>query len=125
MQKLLTLAFAGSAGTLSRYFLGNWALQIFGRNFPYGTLTVNILGCFVIGLLGNLADKHAFLNEHLHLALFVGFLGAFTTFSSFAFESWLLLKSGQTLYASLNVFMSLAGCFLGLALGVRLGKVVS
>lgn len=124
MQKLLTLGIAGAAGTISRYFLGTWTLQILGRHFPYGTLVVNILGCFAIGLMGTLAEKNTFFDANLRLALIVGFLGAFTTFSSFAFETWLLLKNGETFYASLNVLGSLITCFAGLALGVWLGRVI-
>ena len=119
---LLLLALAGAAGTLSRYGLSLWTYQWLGSQFPYGTLLVNILGCFAIGLVGTLADERLILTSPIRLLLIVGFLGAFTTFSSFTYDAWILLKSGEFLRVGLNIFGTLIGCFIGLIAGVSLGR---
>ena len=124
MQKIFTLGIAGAAGTLSRYFIGTWIYQTFGTSFPYSTLAVNVSGCWAIGLLGTIAEKHLAFSDNIRFVILVGFLGAFTTFSSFTFDTWTLLKNGQTFAAGANVLVSFLGCFLGLAIGVWLGRVV-
>ena len=116
--KYLILGIAGAAGTIGRYLLGGWVHRFFDSSFPYGTLLVNFSGCLVIGFLGTLADERSLLTPTLRLALILGFLGAFTTFSSFAYETWAMFKEGETLFASLNVFCSFVFCFVGLLIGV-------
>ncbi len=118
IQKILLLCLAGSAGTLSRYFVGEWAHRFLGAHFPYGTLAVNLLGCLLIGFIGTLADERFWLGPQMRTILLIGFLGAFTTFSSFTFETWNLFKQGQLALAGLNVGLSFIGCFLGLLIGV-------
>ncbi|MBI2337039.1 MAG: fluoride efflux transporter CrcB [Deltaproteobacteria bacterium] len=122
--KFLTLALAGAAGTLCRYFLGGWVYQWMGTQFPYGTLVVNSAGCFIIGFLGTLADERSLLGPELRLALLVGFLGAFTTFSSFTYETWNLFKAGETGFAALNVMGSFLACFIGLLLGILGARLI-
>lgn len=123
--QLILLAFTGAIGTLSRYFLGNGVYTLLGTDFPYGTLVVNSLGCLIIGFIGTLADEYAFLTSENRFIIFVGLLGAFTTFSSFAYETWILFKNGQTLSAGVNVMGTLGVCFLGLILGVSLARLFS
>lgn len=124
MFKLLTLAFAGAAGTISRYLLGGWVHQWFGPKFPFGTMLCYILGCFIIGLLGTWSDEKSLLNPNTRAALLIGFLGAFTTFSSFTYETWTLIKDSQYFFAGLNIVLSLCCCFIGLFLGVILARLV-
>jgi len=124
MTRILILGLGGAAGTISRYALGGAIQRFADVHFPLGTLIVNIAGCFLIGLLGTLADERLVLNSHLRLGIFIGFLGAFTTFSTFGYETWSLLKNSQLMLASLNVFLSMAGCFIGLFVGVFLAKFI-
>lgn len=123
MPKLIAIALAGAAGSLSRYWLGGWISHHLGPRFPFGTVGVNILGCFAIGLIGTLADEKFLISPTVRFPILIGFLAAFTTFSSFSYETWILVKDGEFLLGGLNVVGSLLGCFLGLALGVILGRL--
>jgi len=118
----LLLAIFGAAGAMARYAVGGVVHDWFGSRFPYGTFVVNILGCFAIGWLGTLADERLLLSPRWRMALLVGFLGAFTTFSSFAFESWNLLKEGSLAAAALNVGASVVCGFVALGVGVWVGR---
>jgi CrcB protein len=91
----LWIALAGAAGTLCRYALGRWILTATGGAFPWGTLVVNAVGCFLIGIVAAVIEKEEMLSPALRLAVIVGFLGGFTTFSSFALESFALAKDGS------------------------------
>src|SRR3989338_8398110 len=102
MSKVLFLSLSGAAGTVARYALGGFAHQLFGANFPYGTLIVNLCGCFAIGFLATLFESKWAIAPEWRIAIFIGFLGAFTTYSSFAYETWTLFKDGQWLFAALN-----------------------
>ncbi|MBI4237602.1 MAG: fluoride efflux transporter CrcB [Deltaproteobacteria bacterium] len=118
MRKLLLLAGAGAIGTLARYGLSGWVHQWLGVGFPYGTLVVNTAGCFTIGLLGTLAEQRVWFSSELRAVLFLGFLGAFTTFSSFSYETWQLVRDGQYGLAGGNVIGTMIAGFGALLLGV-------
>lgn len=122
--KYLILGCAGAAGTICRYALGGWVHRMFSVPFPMGTFVVNLFGCLIIGFAGTLSDERQLFSPDLRIALLIGFLGAFTTFSSFAYETWTLFKGGQFLFAALNVFGSLVICFIGLVIGVILARLV-
>jgi CrcB protein len=111
---------AGGAGSVARYLIGRWAFERFGGSFPVGTLGVNLIGCFALG-----AAMHAVtawsLTPHLRAAIVIGFLGGFTTYSSFNQETIALFSAGSAGAAVLNVCLTLAG---GLAAG-WLGLVVA
>lgn len=124
MSRLPLLAVSGALGTISRYLLGGMIHQWWGAQFPYGTLVVNIVGCAAIGAVGTLAEERALFSPELRAALLLGFLGAFTTFSSFTYETWELFKSGDALFAGLNVLGSIVGCFGGLLAGVLLARLL-
>ena len=124
MLKLFILGIAGAAGTISRYLLGGWTHQLFGAEFPYGTLVVNISGCLAIGFLGTLAEERFLISPQIRTALLIGFLGAFTTFSSFAYETWSMFKDGEMMMAGLNVLASVITCFVGLLIGVFLARLL-
>lgn len=124
MLRLSMLAAAGATGTLARYALGGWIHQVFGSQFPFGTFIVNASGCLTIGFLGTLADERQFFSPDVRTAFFIGFLGAFTTFSSFAYETWTMLKDGELFFTGLNIFGSLLICFTGLFAGVMLARLL-
>ena len=118
--RLLLLALAGALGTLSRYGLGRLIHQTSATSFPVGTLVVNTLGCFTFGLIWAASEEQTWLDEQSKLFILVGFLGAFTTFSTFAMDTTDLFRNGQWLSASLNMFLSngfgLAAAFAGVGL---------
>jgi CrcB protein len=122
--KWFSLIFGGVAGTLARYFLSGVVYQFWGTNFPYGTFVVNLLGCFLIGLLAVVAEEKFLLGPNGRLLLMVGFCGAFTTFSTFMLETANLMKDGQTLQAFWNVMLSVMIGFLVFRLGVLVGEIL-
>lgn len=122
MYKILILGFGGIIGTLARYFLAGSVHRAAGVNFPYGTLAVNIAGCFLIGLLASLSENKFLLSPDLKLLLMIGFCGAFTTFSTFIFETDSLIRDGQMLRAFINVFASIVIGFLVYRIGVFIGE---
>lgn len=124
MDKWFVLFIAGGAGTLARYIVSGACYQMMGTGFPYGTFVVNITGCFLAGFLAALAEGKFAMTAQVKLFLMAGFLGAFTTFSAFIFETANLIKMGQTLTALGNVLLSVIVGFLLFRLGVFLGDVI-
>ena len=109
----------GAAGSICRYLLGLLPLKPVS-GFPAITLCINIAGAFALGLIGALAGKYAKLNPQMLLFLRVGVCGGFTTFSTFSLESFTLLERGKWLLCGGYMFLSVALCLLGVALGQRL-----
>lgn len=107
-------------GANARYWVGGWAAARLGTAFPYGTFLINMSGSFAIGLLAAFFADRAF-SPNLRLFLMVGFLGGYTTFSSFSYEALALFEDGAYLLGALYLFGSpvigLAGCIAGLAIG--------
>lgn len=119
---ILLVGIGGALGSISRYLLGTW-IQALSRSidFPYGTLIVNLLGCFLIGLLSQLAEARGAFTSETRAFLFIGILGGFTTFSSFGNDTINLLRAGAAFNALANIG---ANVILGLVL-VWLGRVVA
>ena len=124
MQKLFNLIIGGTIGTLARYFLSGFTYQVFGSNFPYGTLVVNLIGCFIVGFLASIAEEKNLLDTNTRILLMAGFCGAFTTFSTFILETSNLIKDGETIKASLNVIFSVIIGFIVFRLGVLIAKII-
>jgi CrcB protein len=120
MTKLLLIACAGGAGTLLRFLAAGWGQRLTTTTFPLGTLMVNITGCLLIGLFGGLFAGPALVREELRLALMVGFLGGFTTFSTFGFETFGLLADGDWSLALANVVVSNVAGVVAVWLGYRI-----
>ena len=95
----------GATGAFLRYLVSEFANRMLSKGFPWGTLSVNLLGCFVIGLLWSITKQYS-LPEGLHAFLFIGLLGAFTTFSTFGLESLTLLENGKLLLGFANIAFS-------------------
>jgi len=119
---ILLVALGGAFGSVSRYLLGTWIQSVSKSiDFPFGTLTVNLIGCFVIGFLSQLAEARGVFVSEARAFIFIGILGGFTTFSSFGNDTINLLRDGETFNALANVG---ANVILGLAL-VWLGRTVA
>jgi CrcB protein len=121
MQKILLIALAGAAGTLCRYWLSGAVYAVMGRDFPWGTWAANIAGCFLFGLIWIAAEERGLLSGQARIVILVGFMGAFTTFSTYIFEGSQLLHDGQWLRLALNIggqnIVGFAALFLGASLG--------
>jgi CrcB protein len=115
----------GGLGALMRFLLSNAVTSGFGSAFPYGTVTVNVLGSFAMGLLAVLLMERMQFDPLIRLGVFVGFLGAFTTFSTFSMETMNLFEQGQTIRALLNMLLSVILSVFAVWLGVILGKQFS
>lgn len=124
MQNLFIIAAFGALGAVGRYLSSSWAQRLFGESFPYGTLLVNVVGCFLLGYLMHVGESAKFLSESLRLGLAVGLLGALTTFSTFGYETFVKLESGQYGLALTNIA---ANMLIGLAAvwaGISLARIL-
>ncbi|MCC7361417.1 MAG: fluoride efflux transporter CrcB [Anaerolineales bacterium] len=123
MNDYLLIALGGGLGACARYWLSGWAAQKFGPDFPYGTLLINVSGSFVLGLFLTAAAGRLHLDPRWRLPVAVGFLGAYTTFSTYTYDSVALLLAGRWPAAVGNLLgnnlLGLAGAALGIALGHR------
>lgn len=123
MQNYLLVFAGGGIGAAARYWLSGLVYQRFGSEFPSGTLLVNVIGCFLIGILMSIFEERFVLYPSLRVFLTIGILGGFTTFSSFSFETMALLRDGELLYASANVLLSIVTCLGATWMGLSLGKI--
>jgi len=124
MIKFLNLIIGGAAGTIARYLLAGLVYKFMGTSFPYGTLVVNVSGCFILGVLATLAEKKFMFNPDMRILLMIGFCGAFTTFSTLIFESDSLVRNGQAIRAFTNIFVSVILGFILFRIGVLLGEII-
>jgi CrcB protein len=120
MTRFVLICCGGAVGTGARYLLGSLAVRWLGPDFPYGTLVINVLGSFLIGVVQQVAFTTVWIPETLRLVLAVGVMGGFTTYSSFSYETIRLIETGSwpaaTLYVVLTTALCLGGCLAGLAL---------
>lgn len=124
MLKFILLAAGGIIGTIARYLLAGLVYEVSGAGFPYGTLVVNLLGCFIAGFLSAITESKFLLGPNLRLLLMVGFCGAFTTFSTFILETSNLIREGETLRALMNVIFSVVLGFIVFRIGMLLGDIL-
>jgi fluoride exporter len=114
---LLLIAIGGALGSVARYLLSTFVLRVTGTLFPLGTFVVNVIGCIVFGVIAGGAIQRVQLTPALRLFFLTGILGGFTTFSSYAFESFSLMRDGQFAWAAINiagqVVAGLAGMWVG------------
>lgn len=121
MSTYALIAGFGAAGAVSRYAVDSWVANLTGGQFPWGTMTVNVVGAFALGVLIAITTERLLLDQNWRIGLGIGFLGSFTTFSTYAYESVRLAEDSAWLMTAANVFgmvaLGLLAAFLGLALG--------
>jgi CrcB protein len=123
MNQLIAIAFGGASGAIARFLVATGMYQWLGKSFAYGTLTVNIVGSFLIGLLSEaLIVQRVEIGIEYRAAILVGFIGAFTTFSTFALETLNFIEQGNYDKAGLNIVVSVFGCLFAVWVGVLLGR---
>ena len=109
MQKLVLIGAAGLVGTLARYLLSVWIDSRLNQTFPFGTLAVNLLGCFLAGYVLHVTEEKYPVDPVLLTVIFVGFLGGFTTFSSYGLQTFNMIKDGSVVLAAANLIVSNLG----------------
>jgi CrcB protein len=122
VSRFLWICAAGALGTGARYLISGWALAVLGAGFPYGTLAVNVVGSLLIGLVMQIGLATPLLSPTLRMTLTTGFIGGFTTYSTFNYETIRLVQDGAWKLAIGNVAITLATCFAAGLAGVALGR---
>lgn len=122
-QKILWLAAAGAVGTLARYGLGGLVQRWLGEGFPWGTMVINVLGCFAFGVVWSMWDRGA-ISDEMHIIILIGFMGAFTTFSTYMFETSRMVQDREFLVMALNLLGQNVVGFACLFLGIALGRAI-
>ncbi len=123
--KYLWISFGGALGAVSRYALSVWIYERLGTQFPYGTFVVNMTGCFLIGLISTFLESRTGIPLAWRYALPIGFIGAYTTFSAFEYETLTTAQAGQTMLALLNIALSVVLGYLAVWLGVVAAKLLA
>ena len=122
MVKIMMVAVGGGLGSVLRYLVQGWAQKLCNGSFPAGTLTVNVVGCLLIGFLNYAFSGPLLIRQEYRIALTVGVLGGFTTFSAFGWETFAMANDRQGLMAVLNVFLNVALGFGAVLVGYRLAE---
>jgi CrcB protein len=124
MALFFLVCLGGAAGTAARYLLGVSIQAAFGPSFPVGTLSVNLIGSFLISMLMYLGVDRGLISTNLRIVLCTGVMGGFTTYSSFNFETMRLWQQGSVLLGFVNVGLTLVGCLVTGALGLLVGRLI-
>ncbi len=124
MQSVIVIALGGALGALSRYGLGLFVSGRWNQNFPLGTFIINITGAFLLGFLNILFIEKLTISPLWRLGIGIGFLGAYTTLSTFGYETIMLLEGGSLLTAALYTTLTIIVGFAGVALGVGLARLI-
>ncbi|HEY3819308.1 MAG TPA: CrcB family protein [Polyangiaceae bacterium] len=122
MKQIVLVAIAGALGTLARYGVGMWAGKALGTGFPYGTLIVNVAGCFLIAFVYEVALSTTLVSPVLRITLTTGFMGGLTTYSSFNYETSSLLRERAWAVGLTNLALTLAACFVAGLLGLMTAR---
>jgi CrcB protein len=124
MREFLFIAGFGALGCVARFCLSSRVYSWMGRDFPYGTFAVNIIGAFFIGFVMEFSLRSTLIPEELRIGLTIGFMGGLTTFSTFSYETFKLLEEGQFMVALSNVLLSVVVCLLLTWLGIHAARSI-
>ncbi|MBT3177570.1 MAG: fluoride efflux transporter CrcB [Desulfobacula sp.] len=125
MIKILMVGVGGAAGSICRYIISDLSHRLFNDPFfPYGTITVNVAGCFLIGLIGGLSDARQIFTPEIRALILIGFLGGFTTFSTFGYEIFTVARDGQFVSALTNLMLHLILGFGSVWLGFSMSRLL-
>ncbi|HMK61389.1 MAG TPA: fluoride efflux transporter CrcB [Dissulfurispiraceae bacterium] len=124
IRNMFIVGVGGFLGAIARYLIAVWIGQAWGRSFPLGTFVINVSGSFLIGLLMTLFTERYAVDPALRLLFVVGFLGAYTTFSTFEYETGKLIEDSEWLFAALNVLLSVIVGYAGLKIGELIAKMI-
>jgi fluoride exporter len=125
LRRYLLIAVGGALGAILRYAIGSVAAQRYGTRFPVGTLTINLTACFLIGLILEFLNRHAGMSAAWRYLIPIGFIGAYSTFSTFEYEMWTEFTRGAYLIGVLYLVVSLVGGFIAVGLGVSTARAIS
>jgi CrcB protein len=120
MTQALLVAVGGAVGSLLRYYVGLGSLRLMGPSFPWGTLTVNVVGCFIIGIFAEMIAIRFNASVELRLLLITGFLGGFTTFSAFSLDAISLFERGDVLAGGIYIAASVGLSMLAVVAGLSI-----
>ena len=120
--KTCWVGLGGFLGANARYWLGGWVAERYGIQFPWGTFVINVSGCFILGFFTTLISERFITAPHWRLLVSIGFVGAYTTFSTFEYETFALAESGALWRALANVICSVLAGFLAVWIGVKLAR---
>lgn len=123
MSGILLVGFGGALGSITRYLVGGWVANRLGAAFPYGTLLINITASFIIGFFLAFAQERASLSPYWRLLIAVGFIGGYSTFSTYEYESVRLLQEGEILLGAIYLLGSMAGGAMAAIIGITLGTL--
>jgi CrcB protein len=122
--EIVAIALGGSLGAIMRYWLSNAVYLWLGRGFPYGTLSVNVIGSFIIGIAFILLTERLTLGAEARAFILIGFLGSFTTFSTFSLETLILVQQGLMIKAVINIVISVMLCLIASWGGMNLARAI-
>ena len=120
--KILYLGIFGGFGCVARYLVSGWVYDLSGKALPYGTLAVNVVGSLLLGLIMEGSLRSTLLSPELRFGLTVGFMGGFTTFSTFSYETVRLLEEGSLVAAGANVLLNVTVCIVAALAGIYLAR---
>ena len=124
MSRTLLVAFGGMLGSIARYWLAGVIQRLDGAEFPFGTLGVNVLGSFIVGVVMALSLERGTLPPNARIFLAIGLCGGFTTMSTFSYETMALLRDGQAILGLGNVAATLIACLVAVWLGQVIGRIL-
>lgn len=122
--KIVYLGIFGGLGCVARYMISGWVYNLAGRSLPYGTLAVNLIGSLLLGLIMEGSLRSTLLSPDLRIGLTVGFMGGFTTFSTFSYETVRLMEEGSLVAAGANVLLNVTACVVAAVVGIYLARQI-
>lgn len=123
MLKYLLIGTGGFLGSVLRYWTSVNAYKVFGEKFPFGTFAVNVIGCLLIGFIAEVSENRFLVSPEIRIFLMIGFLGGYTTFSTFGYETFVLLQDKDYLTAFANIFLSVIVCLASVWIGTIIAKL--